>query len=172
MQDPLAPEPVAAALGHPEMGETMALPAATSGAARIPAGRVADADEYAMVAADRASTPDLVAGELAAVAQPCADQTADVLQLWRETGVILRSGQRDRISDRHLRMETMILADGRIDPSRFAAGAGSFDLTGASAHCAPGRLDYLVDHLRTGRMSISVRTRVRHDPCRAIDAVV
>jgi hypothetical protein len=38
---------------------------------------MADADEYAMVAADRAGAPDLAAGELVAVAQPCAEQTAD-----------------------------------------------------------------------------------------------
>jgi hypothetical protein len=38
-----------------------------------------------------------------------------VLQLCRETGVILRSEQLDCISDKHLRMETMRLAAGSFD---------------------------------------------------------
>src|ERR1019366_7630591 len=70
MQDSLAGELVAAALGDPQMQQPVPLPGAAVQAARIPAARVANTDERAAVAADWATARQPPAAELPAVPQP------------------------------------------------------------------------------------------------------
>ena len=57
MQDPFAGELVAAALGDPQMQQPVPLARAAVQAARVPASGMSDADEHAVVAADRTGPP-------------------------------------------------------------------------------------------------------------------
>ena len=76
MQDAHAGELVAAAFGDPEPQQPVPLAAAAVEAAGVPARRMADADEHAGVAADRAGARQARLGELAAVVQPGRGEAA------------------------------------------------------------------------------------------------
>jgi len=75
-KDAAAREAVAAALGDPQMHQPVPLATAALRAARVPARRMADADEHALVAADRAGARQRGPRELPAIGEPGADQPA------------------------------------------------------------------------------------------------
>jgi hypothetical protein len=76
MEDAAAGEAVAGSFGDPEVGQAVPLAGAAFQAADVPAGRAADADENAVVAADGAGALDDAAAELARIAPSGFKQAA------------------------------------------------------------------------------------------------